>query len=385
MRISHFCAEELSELMNHADRPLVSLLLPTHAAGKDKREDPIRFKNLTAAAETELERKLLKPPAVDRLLAPARDLLENRSFWNRGSGSVAMFLAPGFSRLYSPPVELPERMVVGTRFEISPLLPALHDGGPFYILAISGDGWRLLQCTRHSSVRVDLPGAPASLEEAMAVSEPTPSLQGHTADRPAGARTRMFHGHGVGSDGRAEEITEYLRQVQRAAGRLLRPTGRPLVIAATRERAAMLHDIAGYGEMAPEPIEGVPDHTPDEELRARGWDIVADRYDAELKRRISRYHDLRETDRVTTRIEAAIPAAACGRVDTVFAAADRPIWGTMPTPCDLERHDTRQPGDIDLVNEVVALTMLRGGSAYIRPADELPARDDSAVNVMMRW
>src|SRR5690606_6971278 len=152
----------------------------------DRREDPIRLRNMLRSVEGELKGGGASPAEVDGILSPARELLEGREFWQAGHRGAAMYLGRDFSRLYTPPVDLPEQAVVGERFEITPLLPALADGGPFYVLGLAGNGWRLLQCTRWACSRLEIPGAPANEEEALAVVEPTPSLQHHTADRPAG-------------------------------------------------------------------------------------------------------------------------------------------------------------------------------------------------------
>ncbi len=385
--------------------PLVSLLAPAHSAGREKREDRIRFKNIVNRAGEELARAGARPGVIDETLAPARALIDDPAFWRLGHCSVAMYLAPGFARLYTPPVETPERAVAGDRFEVSPLLPALADGGPFYTLALSGNGWRLLECTRWGQSRVELPGAPADMDEALAGVEPVPSLQHHVGDQPAGARAGVFHGHGVGKDDRNDRIIDYYRQLDHALCARLRPTGRPMVIAATRDRFALYRDISGYPDILPQPVAGAPDVARDDDLRAEAWEIVAPRFTESQRAARARYEEMELAGRGITRLEEALAAAANSRVEVVFAATDRPVWGAAARPAGsnggdsvaagsgngragaalAEIHTERRPGDIDLVNEVVALTLLRGGTAFVCPAAELPGAAEGPVKAIPRW
>jgi hypothetical protein len=384
MELTPFSTLELEALARHEGRPLISLLTPMHSAGRDRREDPIRFRNLMREAEGELKESGASAQEVDALLAPARELLAGREFWGAGHSAAAMFLAKDFVRLYTPPVSLPQQMIVGERFEVSPLLPALADGGPFYLLALAGNGWRLLQCTRWACVRMDIPGAPANEEEALAVFEPTPSLQHHTADRQAGERTGMLHGQGVGVDDRKDKLELYYRQLDHALCRRLQGLPGPLVVAATESRFAVYRSLSNHPDIVPQPAPGAPDVVADGALREVAWTLVAERYDAARRRARDLYQELVSKGRATASLPEAVAAADDGRVEALFARAGPPVWGRRLNG-EVEVHSERQPGDIDLLNEAVALALLRDSAAYLTPADEMPGGDGDVVNAVLRW
>lgn len=66
----------LAELAHARGPGLVSLAMPTHRAGPDTRQDPIRFRNLLGrAAELLGEHSGITGREADELLAPARALL----------------------------------------------------------------------------------------------------------------------------------------------------------------------------------------------------------------------------------------------------------------------------------------------------------------------
>jgi hypothetical protein len=67
--------------------PCVSVFLPTHRAGREVEQAPIRLKTLLRQATDAL--------TFDRLLAPLRRLLDDRLFWQYQSDGLALFSRPG--------------------------------------------------------------------------------------------------------------------------------------------------------------------------------------------------------------------------------------------------------------------------------------------------
>jgi hypothetical protein len=61
--------------------PCVSVFLPTHRAGPEVQQGPIRLKNLLRQATEVLKSDGVRAPEIDRLLAPLRGLLDDRLFW----------------------------------------------------------------------------------------------------------------------------------------------------------------------------------------------------------------------------------------------------------------------------------------------------------------
>jgi hypothetical protein len=79
---------------------------------------------------------------------------------------LAIFLAPGFDRVFQLPIAVHEEMVLGSHFHIKPLLPILEDAGPFWLLTISASHARLYEGSRWDFTEVtelDLPQGVAVL------------------------------------------------------------------------------------------------------------------------------------------------------------------------------------------------------------------------------
>jgi hypothetical protein len=87
-----FTREELQSLLAGQHGLAVSIFLPTHRAGREIRQDPIRLKNLLRRAEAALIASNLRRADARELLAPARELVERKHFWRyQDSGLAASF------------------------------------------------------------------------------------------------------------------------------------------------------------------------------------------------------------------------------------------------------------------------------------------------------
>jgi Bacterial archaeo-eukaryotic release factor family 7 len=176
--------------------PCVSVFLPTHRAGREVEQVPIRLKNLLRQATDVLKTDGVRAPEIDRLLAPLRGLLDDRLFWQYQSDGLALFSRPGWWRSFRVPLHLPELAVVADRFHISPLLPLLTGDGHFFVLTLSQNQIRLLEGTRDRLEEVDLPGVPLGVRDALQGEEAQRQLQLYVADRGGVAARGIFHGHG---------------------------------------------------------------------------------------------------------------------------------------------------------------------------------------------
>ena len=168
-----FSSSDLDELVAVEARPAISLYIPTHVAGREIRQDPIRLKNMLARAEGRLS-ATRRTPEIDALLKPAKALLDDDAFWQHQQPGLAIFLAPGFERIHKLPVAVPEEFVLGDYLYIKPLLPLIEDAGPFWLLTISarhtrlyeGSRWNLVECTG-----LDLPRGLAAIRGETAYQE----------------------------------------------------------------------------------------------------------------------------------------------------------------------------------------------------------------------
>lgn len=108
-------SDDLSELVAVDARPAVSLYLPTHVAGREIRQDPIRLKNLIASTAKRIRTNYPKA-AAEALLAPPQALIEDENFWRHQQPGLAVFSGARFSPGASPAVGGPGRGSAGPLF-----------------------------------------------------------------------------------------------------------------------------------------------------------------------------------------------------------------------------------------------------------------------------
>ncbi len=129
--------DEFKNLMEKCGDVCVSIFMPTHKAGPESQQDPIRLKNLIKKAEDMLVEKGLRSPEAKAMLQPAQDLVQDGLFWSHQNGGLAIFLSREHTGIHVLPSAFEELVVVADRFHVKPILPLMSTDARFYVLAVS--------------------------------------------------------------------------------------------------------------------------------------------------------------------------------------------------------------------------------------------------------
>lgn len=356
---------EIMRLATDGHPPHVSLYLSTHRAGRDTAQDPIRFKNLVHRAEVELSGAGYPSRVVAQTLSPAKELLEDPFFWQHAGDGLAVLLSGGAMDVFRLPISVEELIVVGEQSHLKPLLPVLAGDGLFFVLALSQDRVRLFSGSRESIREIDLEDIPTSLRDAVGYDYEQRSLQFHTGAGAGkgGMRRAMFHGHGEGADEDKGEVVEFFQQVDAGVGTLIGDRGAPVVLAGVGWETALYRGLTRLRGVLPEGIDGSPDRLTPDDLHGRAWALVQPQFEEARRTAADRYQGFAGTERASDRIDVVLPAAAEGRVESLFVAVGRQAWGRWDADTlEIEVHETRAPGDRDLL-DAAALTALGSGAA----------------------
>lgn len=265
----------IEQLVAPNDRPVVSLYLPTHQAGPETRENPIRYKNRLTEAEAQLESAGWRRDDLGALLAPARELDDYR-FWQHQRQGLAVFLVGGERLVYRLPYAPPELTVVAPRAHLKPLLPLLTGDGRFFILAMSLNQARLFEATRHSVSEVVLEDRLISLAEALKYDDFEPHAEHYTVSAPNRGDAALFQGQGAGEDERKTNILRYFQAFDNGLRELLEPQGDriPVVFAGDKGIFPIYRETNHYKGLLDDFVEGNPDDIAPEALHERAWEVV---------------------------------------------------------------------------------------------------------------
>ena len=355
--------------------PCVSVFLPTHRAGREVEQVPIRLKNLLRQATDVLKTDGVRAPEIDRLLAPLRGLLVDRLFWQFQSDGLALFSRPGWWRSLRVPLHLPELAVVADRFHISPLLTG---DGHFFVLALSKNQIRLLEGTRDRLEEVALPGVPLGVCDALQGEEAERQLQLYVADRGGVAARGAFHGHGSAVDVQKERVLRYFRKVDRALREVLAGERAPMVLSAVEHLAPIWRQANTYPYLVDETLAGSPEGLGPHQLHARAWAVVEPLFLQVQREAAARYDRLAGTGLTSLDPREIIRAAEHGRIETLFAArhpASPPgVSSAGSAPSSNGDRALRDILELAAVN-----TLIKGGTVYVLPAGVVPGGGSAAA------
>jgi len=367
----------LRALSEKKDGLHVSIYMPTHRAGPETQQDPIRLKNLLGQAEERLMDSGLRAPEAKAQLERTYKLIQDGLFWQNQSDGLAIFVSSEIARYYRLPLGFEELMVVADRFHVKPLLPLLSGDGRFYVLAVSQDRVRLLQGSRHSIGEVDLEGVPSSLAEALRFNDPEKQLQFHTTTGPTGgkgSRPAAFHGHGGVIQDDKVDILRYFHKLDDGLQGLLAGEQAPLVLAAVDYLLPIYQEANTYTHLVDRGITGNPENLSAGELHREAWAIVQPRFLEEREVAAKRFRQLSDTDGASDSLAEVVPAAYHGRVETLFVPLDLQRWGTFdPAANEIRVHKDAEPCDQDLMDFAAVQTLLHGGSVYAVELEQMPA------------
>ncbi|MBI3465733.1 MAG: hypothetical protein HY000_22175 [Planctomycetes bacterium] len=365
---------DVMDLLTSTTCPCVSIYLPTGPGGGSAPGDQIQLKNLIVQAQSRLERGGLRRVAAREMLAPARELLTNPSFWRGCGQGLALFAAPHTFRVWQTPTPFEPLLWVGPRSYLKPLLPLIGANTRFLLLAVSENHVRLLAGDRFRLNEVQVEGLPQSLDEALNYQHPEGMVQTHSA-QPAfrGKEGVVFHGQGGAPDERQVNLVAYFRVIDEALRTYFREEKSPLVFAGVAHLQPIFRQVNSYPHLLDQAVVGNPDYSSPVELRDKALPILEPYWQQDRRKDAERIIRMAGTERVSAGIEEIVRAAQAGRVDALFVAADAQVWGRFdPASGEVSLAADGGASDEDLLDAAACAAWRNGGRVHVVKASEVP-------------
>jgi len=365
---------EFKSLIKERGLYCISIYMPTCRASHEAKQNPIRFKNLLRNMEERLTGVGLRKREIDALLAPAEALVKDHLFWQYQSDGMAAFISPQRFSFYRLPALFKELLVIADRFHIKPLINLFANDGHFYILALSQNEVRLLQCSRHSAILIESEDIPGSMIEALGYDEPVKQLQFHTrTSGDIGDRSAIFHGHGAGKDTKKSDILRFFHRIDRGLNKILRDDPAPLVLAGVEYLFPIYREASNYPNLIEPGISGNPEGLKPEILQKQGCEIMEPYFLKAREEATARYKQLEGSGSASCDIKEITLAAYQGRIDTLLTAVGIQQWGIFDAATSsVHIHEEQKPGYEDLLDFAAAHTILNGGTVYAMKPEEIP-------------
>lgn len=374
---------DFQQLIEKTGKWHVSIYMPTHRAGREQQQDPIRLKNLLSEAEKKLVEYGARRPDAEKLLQPGEELLIDSSFWQHQSEGLAIFMSANSSRIYRLPDRFDELVLVSNSFHVKPVLPLLNGDGNFYILLLNLNNVRLFYATRDNFSEVELTDTHTRLEDAYGMEDEEKSLGFHTGTSSSGGSERpaMYYGQGV-EDKRKEEILRFFHEVDEGITRLFEDESAPMVLTGVEYLFPLYHEANTYQNLLKEGVQGSPQRQDIKELHAQAWKVVEPIFLETQQKAINRFMELhgQQNGLASSDLKEVVKAAVAGRIETLLLPLGEQKWGRYDPATDSIHFDLEptQEND-DLLNFAAVQTILNSGNVYTISEDRFPSNQEVAA------
>jgi hypothetical protein len=351
--MEQFTHERLIELAQPQWFPSVSLYMPIKGWRnlQATAENRARLDKLAAAAEQLLVARGVRQPTAKGTMDSLRRRIDFELSWPETPQGLAAFTNPCGSRIFGLAEPLPERVIVGDRFYLKPLLSYLERRGCFYLLAATEESVRFFTGDQFHLTEVDLPRLPATF--------------------PANYRARAR---------RQADLEECFRAVDRALSPALTCSGAPLIFAGASYLFPLYRSINKHACLLGECIPGNPDLYSNEELRRRAWSLAVPFYARSREMALTRFNRFHGTARASNNLHEVLWAARAGRVESLLVASDCDHWGII----DYDRRAVQPAAPTDpraeeLLDYVAVHTFLNRGAVYFLNRSQLSGGELAAA------
>lgn len=359
----------------------VSLVLPVDPTGEGRKAARIHLKNGASQFKRQLESRGADTSEWKEAFEAVAALQDDDGFWDRTSGGLAIFAAPGFLRRYVLPVPFEPQAHVGSVFDVTALLGAVGTGTEFYLLAISQAGARLFRGSRFTVVELELPDAPRGVDDLFLQDDTSPQLQFRTLGGGGAAQAAVIHGQG--STARAEDahVLHYFRLVDEDVRKIVEGTRAPLIFAGDAPLFPLYKEANSYGKLADEFVSGNPDRLDAARLHAQAWPIVRQQLDRARDEFVDTIEEGIAKGRGSNKIATIVHKSVSGLTASLALRQGARAWGAFDGQSGTDQvhvHAERTAKSEDLLNLAAVHTIRHGGDVAI-VSERAPANDAAAA------
>jgi hypothetical protein len=364
--------DDWNALIEVTGGPCASLYASFDPAGRDGQGDVLRWQQLVGKVEQQLVSRKYDARDIHELLKPAYQLPKSPTWPTRGN-SFAMLIGPQTLQTFSLDRPVKEEAWGDHYFHVRPLLPFVVESDEFYVLALSENHVHLYEGNAEELRPVELQGLPKNMADAVAEETPDRALQTHSALAGGHGRSgAVFHGHGGKPDTAKVRRHEYIQQVYHAVERCWKNDPRPIVLAMVSEDVPQWRKIAHGVHTLDDFVAGSPEHLSVHELYKRAWPIASKVAKAHKDADFDHLVSANGTRRGLVGLWQTLPAAAAGKIETLFVDSRWPTEGEFDRSANkvLVRNPIPSESTSDLLEEAIRETVLHGGKVFAFDTEE---------------
>jgi hypothetical protein len=374
--------DDIKILLENKSDPSISLFIPTHKEWNEMDQDLIRYKNQISTVEKRLAESGMRSKEIEMFLKPAKDLFDNKEFWNHQSEGLAVYFNEHAFFTYRLPIRVNEFLFINNIFYIKPLLPLLSADGRYFVLAFDQTETKFYECTKYTINEIPIKDVPTNLDEALKWDDPEKSLQFHSSTGDAtskggvgGKRSAMFHGQGVGGDDNyhKKNLQEFAQVINRGVDKILSGETAPLIIASVEYLIPIYKDANSYNYLYSNHLTINPQELNENELHEKSYKLIKPKFEEDQQKAYARYEQLSGNSKASSNIEEIVKAAHNKRIEYLWVNLDRKQWGIFDEEKQtIEFNDEPLIKNKELLDVAAGKTLINNGTVYALHEDKMP-------------
>ncbi len=377
--MSYIIAETFPHpIIENAQKPLVSIFLPTTRINTAAKDNEIRFKNALKKVEIQLKENY-PGEASGKILKSLEEMLVDKAFWNEQYDGVAILASENEVVVYKLQRDVKEHVKVSDTFYIVPLLNAYQTDDSFQILVLTQNAFKLYEGNRYALREVNIPK-----DEYKSLKDVVGEFYeeaGRNQKSMGSAGRAVFGTGGSAYNEEQVDVEKYFRWIDRyIMENHSKRTEVPLVLAALPQNFMKFQEVSHNEYLMKDGIKKDAQSMKVDELRRLAWEVLEPNHEKTLRELKDRYELSKSRELASNDVSEIAKAALESRVDVLLISLDQTIPGKID-PDTAKIHRDLDYGD--LLNDLALMALRQKGKVFVVQSDELQM--DQEANAIYRY
>lgn len=284
----------------------ITIYLETSTHCEENHQAVIQLRKFISDIEVELKKHRTEDAPINRITHYLRALCEDTGFWLFQSRTLAILVSPHEMTTFRMTSRAPSLLTISDRFYLKPMLREITFPHCFYVLALTENEARLIECYPSAPpVVIDLEGMPRNARHVLRKL----SVRARKCRFSSGTqkKTRLYH---------------YTKAVEKALRPYLEGSDQPMVLASPEPLNAQYREVNTLDNLLVEGIVINPDVFTECELMKLARPVITRHYQSTMQKLKHLIEKRRDQQRIIECETAAHHAAGKGAISELLISID---------------------------------------------------------------
>lgn len=349
----------LERLMKEQDYPCVSVLMPTYRTAPDYHQNKTLLKKLIREAEDRLQKELSKKDTqtyIDKLKNLAEEVDVSRT-----KNGLALFVNDNYFEKIDLPFPVKERVVIDKTFVTRDIIMSINRSISYYIIVLSLDKVRLVQCVRDEAFEIEQKEFPMYSE-----------LGDYNLNPNDLSREKE------------KVVKDFFRQVSKRLQDLTKADNQSFVVMGVEKNLGFFHEVANIKDYTIADFEGSYVDKSAHDIGKKVWPMVKEVMSKRRNNIIKELEEAVDNGKYITDIHQIWRFANDGRIRTLIAEESYSQSCRMNEDNSLTLIDEPEKGMIyDAVDEIAEMAINKGGNVVF--VDDGLLKEYNRIGAILRY